>query len=237
MTKEIQIINNKSILLFNRLNKLAHKILELPEGWTFETISRCGINFLPYGGVIEKLVFANKDKKERQQILKFLYLFAVQLSKLQSDKIDEDFFNSEEGYVIFKKTLEKVRLEHRETKIQLFRNFLLKSFMKEEFAQRENIDKEYILSKIDNLDVAHFLIIKWYFDNKFITSNMVGSDYSHRKKEEFVKITKYYKEFENDLMVNGLLEDISGGRVGGGHFYIPSNICKIIYHFIKYDDI
>ena len=151
--------------------------------------------------------------------------------------MDKEFLKSSEAYIIFKNTLEKIRLEHREIKIQLFKNFILKSSLLEEFAPRENIDREYILSKIDILDVPHFEIIKWYFDNKFLESRLIGSDYSTKKEEELIKITNYYKEFENDLMVNGLLEDVSSGRLGGGHFYIPSALCKVIYEFIRYDDI
>ena len=196
------------------------------------------MNFFPYGGLIEKLIFANKDKQEVKQIKKFLYLVSIQLDKIEDKKLDKNFLNSEEAYILFKRILEKVRLESRETKIHLFKNFLLKSMLSEEFAPRNDIDKEYILSKIETLDVEQFAILKWYFDNNFLESRQLGSEYGHRKKLELAQLSRYYKEFENDLMVYGLLEDVSAGRMGSGmHYYVPSSLGKVVYNFIKYDDI
>ena len=77
-------------------------------------------------------------------------------------------------------------------------------------------------------------MIQWYFDNKFLEARQLGSEYQHKKEESFSKMTQFYKEFENDLMVNGLLEDSSGGRMGEGHYYFPSKLCKVIYNFVKY---
>lgn len=235
MSKDLLIKNNNYNQIIEKIRGLSTEIKDIPNGWDVELVIRSLMNIFPWWGLMDNLIFANRDKKEIKQIINFLYIVSNQLDKLNKEKLDKQFLESDEAYVLFKKTLEKIKLEHRETKIHLLKNFLLKSTLLEEFAPREDIDKNYILSKIDELDTPHFLIIKWYFDNKYLKSEQLGSEYATKKEKELINISKYYKEFENDLMVNGLLEDDSG-RLGGGHYYFPSDLCKVIYRFIKYDD-
>ncbi len=217
---------------------LAKETLDLRErsGMDIETIFRAGLNLIPYlGGTLEVILFSNKDKKEIAKIITFLVIVQEQLIKLDDNKLDKSYLKTDEFYFLLKRTLDLIKTETRSEKIHKIKAFLLKSMLKEEFAPRHEVDKEYILLKIEKLELSHFRILEWYFQNNFLEPTQIGSEYKDRK-EELGKITVYYKEFENDLMVNGLLEDISSGRFGGGHLYVPSALCKVIWNFIKYDD-
>lgn len=238
MTSDLQKQHPRENEIIRFLKSTLEQIKEIPAGWDVETVFRSAMNIFPWWGVVDNLLFANKDKKEQEQIVNFLWIVGCQLRKLEEEKLDKEFLKSEEAYVLFKQTLERIKFESKEEKIQMLKSFLLKSTLQETFAPRDHVEKEYILSKIIELDIPHLNILKWYFDNKFLSSAGVGSDYSQRKPKELSLISKYYKEFENDLMVAGLLEDVSAGRLGSAeHYYVPSSLGKVVFNFIKYDDV
>ena len=186
----------------------------------------------------KKLIFANKDKKEIKQIVLFLYLVYDQLSKIKKEKLDLVYLKSDEFYVLFKKTLDKIKYENKFDKIQLFRNFILKSAIKGEGSHIENNTKNYILNKLEGLTLQHFQILDWYFQNNYLNSNAIGSEYHERKNKELPNITPLWSVYENDLDSLGFLHDNSSGRLGGGGtYYYPSQIGKIFYKFIRYDDL
>lgn len=222
---------------FSEFRQLIEEIKDIPGGLDVEVAIRGLINLIPtVGGCIEKFLFANKDKREKKQILFFLYILYGQLHKIGREKIDLDYLKTDEFYVLFKRILDKVRYEHRQEKIQLFKNFLIKSSFKKEFAPTEGIDKEYMLHRLGNLNLIHFQIIEWYFKNGYTSKNL-GAEYMRRKNKGLSKFSKYHKEYENDLASIGFFESTSANIVAGGHYYMPSSLCKIFYDFIKYDDL
>lgn len=219
------------------IKKACSELKDIPQGWDIETIFRGFLSLAPCGGLIEKLLFANKDKKEIKKIIAFLYILGSQLQKIGSEKLDKEFLKSDEFYILLKTSLEKIKYQLREEKIHLFKNFLIKCSLKKEYADNHELEKTYLLNKLENIDILHFQILEWYFNNNFLNTQEIGAHYTKQKIEELSKLTKYYKEYENDLVALGFLEDVSSGRIGGGHFSIPSTLGKVFFNFIQYDDV
>jgi len=165
-------------------------------------------------------------------------LFSGQLSRIDANKIDRDYILSDEFYILFKKTLEKVRFEYQQEKIQLFKNFLIKSSLKNLSSTPLEIKKEYLLNKLETITLEHFLILEWYFKNNFMTRERLGVDFSVKKQSDLPNVTPLYEEYENDLVSLGFLHDDTAGRISPPVRYcFPSKLGKIFQEFIHYDDI
>ena len=239
--KELRIVNKDLILSNNKnLHKLFLEFIEVPAGWDIETISRSLINLIPgIGGAVETLLFANKDKKEIQKIISFLFILGKQFKKLEKNNLNIDYLKSDEYYFLLKRVLERIKYEFKYEKIQLFKNLLIKAAIIN--PDNQDLSYEYILSKIENLDVNHILIIKWYFDNSvFYKPNENYSKYANLKKIELPKITKYFIDYENDLAKDGWLESPGGAVMSDDsrtHYYYLSDIAIKIHAILKYDDV
>ena len=195
-----------------------------------ETTARILLTLFPRGGVIEKILFSNKDKREREQVANFIVDLANQFTTLKEESINLEFFKSDEYYCIFKKILEKISFEYKQEKIKMFRNFLLNCSRKD----KPKINFSYYLNKIDHLEIEHFEIIKWYYQHEFTTGG-IGSAYDNTKKEELPKISKYYVNLENDLNNIGFLSLVQVDAYQN-HRYMLSHTGKEFFEFIYYDE-
>ncbi|MCR4335804.1 MAG: hypothetical protein NUV57_04685 [archaeon] len=213
---------------------LAKEVQEIPSGWDAETGFRIVLQIIPYvGGALEKILFANKDKKEKKQLAYFIYLLAVQLEKIDKNKLDESYLESDEFYVLIKRTFEKIRFEAQQEKILLFRNFILNSALKKTNS-RVDFSKEYMLNKLDNLTLEHFQILDWYFKNNLLNAPKNNSESQKKKQTELPKISKHWEVYEIDLASAGLFSRESGARFSLNPVYWPSELGKQFYHFIQY---
>lgn len=79
---------------------------------------RLFLNIIPYvGGAIDQLVYGNKDKKELEKIKSFIKILVLRLNSVLEEKIDKNYFKSEEFYILIKKILNRIRYESREEKL------------------------------------------------------------------------------------------------------------------------
>ncbi len=196
-----------------------------------ETKIRALLALTSIGGMIDKLLFANRDKQEVKQIKDFLNDFSKQIETIGIEKCDNEFFNSKEFHFLFKNILEKVRLEYKEEKIKLFRNFLLNCLKKD----RPRIDFHYYLGKLDVLQLEHFEIIEWYYENKY-THGGFGSDYDSIKKMNLPSISENYISLENDLNALGFLSLVQVDA-NQNHRYFLSPIGEQLFEFIQHNEL
>ncbi len=91
MGNELEIADDSLNRIIKKIKIIALEIKEIPKGWDSEVIIRSLMNFFPWWGVIENLIFANKDKKEIKQIIYYLHLVGNQLNKIESEKLDKNF--------------------------------------------------------------------------------------------------------------------------------------------------
>ncbi|MFA5763886.1 MAG: hypothetical protein WC915_03660 [archaeon] len=232
----IQHLNNKNEI---QLNGLFNEIIEFGEfnSIIFNDSKKAiieTIKTIPVFGMIVGTTWQiYNDRKEKLQLCKLLLGFCEQFSKIDKNKIDYDYLKTDEFYLLFKKVLEKVRLESREDKIKLFRNFILNSTKNSE--KFKKVDKRYLLDKLDLLNLDNMKILKWYKDNNY-DHIQETYQYSH-KRTEMLKEFVFAGELENDLVVAGFLSDNSAGRLGGGKYFVLTSLGKIFYDFIQHDEI
>ncbi|NCP71969.1 hypothetical protein GW835_01065 [archaeon] len=236
--KYLKYINNFVETDFKIPNEFKNKnmfgsLKNFHKGLDPETILRGLIQLIPAGGLIEKYLFANKDKNEIKKIYYFLYCYYIQINKIIEDnknKIDQKYLKTEQFYNLFKQCIEKIRFETEISKIQLFKNFLINASI----LNNKNIDKEYILSKLDNISLNHFEIIDWYYKYNYIIITGIGSEYDQNKKKIKLKYS-YFDSYENDLATIGFLNKING--LGSVERYYLTKLGLDFYNFIKYDDL
>lgn len=203
----MKVENSKNFSLSDIKNLL---VKELPKNLKdVEAKSRGVLTVIPLvGGLLEKLLFHNRDKQEIKQLAIYILDVEKEIYRLGESKIDKDYLNTEEFYCLFKKILDKVRFQSREYKIKFFRNFLLNSIRKD----TKKINFNYILDKVDLLELEHFEVLEWYKNNGYNTPNMVGSNYDSMKHGDLGKISEFYIDLENDLSVVGFLSLIQRER-------------------------
>lgn len=145
------------------------------------------LSSLPLGGLIDKLLFHNKDKKEVKQLAIYILDIENELSKLDQSKLDKDFLKTEEFYCLFKKILEKIRFESKTNRIKYFRNFLLNSMKRD----KQKINFNYYLDKIDVLEIEHLQIMEWYINKKYDLPNRIGSKFDSDRSNELPNISDF----------------------------------------------
>ncbi|MDP1694192.1 MAG: hypothetical protein Q8L34_01505 [Candidatus Woesearchaeota archaeon] len=225
------------------VRKLVTLLKEIPKNLADdETKLRAVINAIPHvGGTIEKLLFANKDKEEIRQIIRFLEKLSEEINAIKEETIDKTFLDSFEFYCIFKKVLELVRFEFAEAKLKLFRNVLLNSITR----PKPKTSIRYILNKLESLDVGHFEILKWYKDNNYITPQTIGADYDvialHSVRKDYDlnilkdQMSEYYPSFKKDLDAVGFL-DTAPAMDGHKRYFITQLGIELI-EFVYRDNI
>jgi len=193
-----------------------------------ENKTRMLLSIFPF---LDRLLFNNRDKEELSKIWTFLEDLGNQLKNVEDGKIDNEFLQTPEFYYLLKGILEKLRFEFKQEKIKLFRNFLLNSLITD---KNKKIDVYYFLNKINNLDLEHFQIIDWYYNNKYTSSNRIGSEYDSKKLDELSKISRYYASLEVDLQNTGFLRLIM--VEAENNRYVLNHLGQQFFEFIKYDE-
>ncbi len=200
-----------------------------PRDW--EQGFRLILNLAPAGGVIEKVLFGNKDKKEIEKIKFFLILLGQGYQKVDEEKLDKDFLKSDDFYILFKKCLDRIKYEFRKEKLLLYRNFLINSSLKK---YNLKVDKNYLLKKLDIIEVEHFKILKYYLDNNYNRISSVGAPYDNRGKD-LKEITRHFEIYEKDLENFGFLRLV---QVGDNiNRFILNGLGQEFLQFINYNEI
>ena len=220
----------KGISTNNELvSKIIESIKDLPKNITAENFIRVILLATPTGNLIDLLIFQNKDKKEIEQIKKLLNNLSLRYNDLNNEKLDEDYIMSEEFYIVFKRILERVKFEHRDEKICLYGSFLFNCTIKSQIG----VNKDYLLKKLDLIEIEHFKIMKFYLENNFNRPSAVGSDYDNNKKIFQKTINSYYHVYETDLVNFGFLIEIDNPN--STKRYYLSDLGIEFLNFIKYE--
>jgi hypothetical protein len=169
-----------------------------------------------------------------EKIRTFLKSIYDQLEKIEDSKIDKDYINTDEYKYIISEIVSKIKYEYRFEKVKLFKNIIIKSSL----IETKEINKTYILDKLDLITPIHFEILSWYIENKELKSDNDDSEYIIHKHKDLPPITPLYSSYENDLLTIGLLKNDNFGRVASKYtFYKISDLGTIFYYFIKFDDL
>ncbi len=225
MSNTSNIIKNEAKPIFDLIKKIPSQSLDVEQG------IRILLNLAPVGGAIEKLIFANKDKKEIEQIKFMLSLLGLAYKEIDATKLDKEYMASDDFYCLFKKLFEKMRFENRKEKLMLYKNFLVNSTLKNIGL---GIDKNYLLNKLDVIELEHFRIMKYYFDKKYTRPQAVGSD-ADRRGEDLVSISPHFETYETDLVNFGFFKIIQVNT--GENRYILQKLGVDFITFVDYSEI
>jgi hypothetical protein len=160
-----------------------------------------------------------------------LELLGVAYNELDESKLDKEFLNSDDFYILFKKTFDKMRFESREEKILMYKNFLVNSSLK---SSNLAISKSYLFSKVDVIELEHFKIMKYYLDHGYTRVGSVGSEYDRRGKD-LKEIIPNFEVYETDLENFGFLKIIQVS--GGENRYMLNELGIAFLEFINYKEI
>ncbi len=205
------------------------RILDIPKNFSdTENKTRMIVSLVPF---LEKALFFNKDREEIEKIWNYVYDLKYQMDKLHKEKINYEFMKTEEFYNLLKKVVQQIKLEYKDEKIKLFRNFILNSIR----TDKTKIDFHYFLNKIINLELEHFEILEWYLKNDFVRSRSIGSEYDQKKIDELSQISKYYGALEIDLNNHGFLSLIQVEP--NSKRYLLTRLGQEFLSFIWYDEV
>ena len=210
--------------IFTLVKKVPQQSLDVEQG------IRILLNLAPVGGAIEKLIFGNKDKKEIEQIKEILWFLGIAYQKVNHEKLNKEFLHSDEFYVLFKRIFEKMKFESRTEKLMLYRNFLLSSSLKN---SNFKIDKNYLLNKLDVLEVEHFRIMQYYLEKGYIRVGAVGS-VADRRGMDLEKISPHFEIYETDLVNFGFFKLIQVDA--GKNRYMLQPLGIDFLKFVNYSD-
>lgn len=146
----------------DRLYKsVIRKADELFEEAEQEDIVHGLLSLLPGGGFLDSVLFRRIRKSARKRIEEFHVLFAEQLAKLDEEKMDKDFLESDEFDVLVMKVVAKTIWEHSDEKRAFLRAILLNS-VTYDFSQ--NYLKERMIELVSDLSPAHVKILAAFSD-------------------------------------------------------------------------
>ena len=74
------------------------------------------LSLLPAGGFLDSILFRRIRKRARRRLEEFHLRFAEQLSRLDEQKVDKDFLNSDEFDILVMKVVARTVWEHSDDK-------------------------------------------------------------------------------------------------------------------------
>ena len=208
MKKEIK--KKQSLLpkkMSDSLDKISSKYEEM-----FEI--RALIQSIPWvGATFDTTLAAEGTRLKRRKLEEFLVELKETMGKISEEKIDKEFLNSEEFYVLFLTILERIMKTYEREKIILFRNIFINSI---KVQNADTYYKEGFINIVTNLSVLHVQILKYYFEreeifkkerrnapNSFTSQSAVMRKFNIKESQ--------FEGFCNDLLRDGLLYDAGIG--------------------------
>ncbi len=184
--------------------------------------TRIFLNMLPWiGGALGQLVYGNKDKRELEKIKSFISMLVLNLNNVLEEKIDKEYFKSEEFYILIKKVLNRIKYESREEKLMMFSSFLIKCAFKDVDLK---INKEYLLDKLELVQLEHFKIMQYYLDKGYTRVGSLGCIYDSRGGD-LSQIAEHFDVYETDLVNFGFFQITqTGGGNKNRYMLIPLGI-------------
>lgn len=215
------------------LDKVEKPIVAFSERYCKNVDLRQLIKNLPLiGGSLDSLLAYKGSKIIQERMDLFFEQTTEALNRLGKDKIDKDFFESEEGFYVFQKICEQVIRTKEKEKVIYFRNIFINST---KAGKSKVYYKERFINIVADLSVLHMEILEYYLQREeaFKKENRKGADAFtslHSVSQRF-EITKSQAEaFCNDLLRYSLLYDDAIGKYGykRGKFRIADNAIDFV---------
>lgn len=178
---------------------------------------RALIQLIPHiGGALDVMLSSKSIEYQRTRLEEFMRQTKEALERLDGEKIDKDFLESEEFEHLFIAAVNAVIRSYEREKITLFRNIFVNSIL---LGNSEEYYKEKHLDVIADLSATHIEILKRIYER--------AQYFTEEDKEaarDYVSVKQLHEVFQGlsesqiealclDLMRYGLLYDWFAGRL------------------------
>lgn len=223
-----------NIKLFNKkihfLEKIEKPAVNYSEKYCENIDLRTVIRNLPGIGQALDDLFAYKGSKIlKKRINLFFKKTHEKLKKIDEEKIDKEYLESEEFFYIFQRILRQVSLSEEKEKVELFRNIFIKSI---KIDGASVYYKERFVNMLADLSIIHIEILKYYYEREkvFLTEHRGSAQCFTSFSAIVQKLNSLLSEFQvetfcKDLMRYNLVSDIAIGKYDyqEGHYRITAN--------------
>lgn len=215
------------------LDKVERPIVAFSERYCKNIDLRTAIKTIPLIGARLDDLFAYKGSKIIQERIDLFFEETnKELKKLTEENIDKTFFDSDEGFYVFRKICEEVTRAKEKEKVIYFRNIFVNSIKIEKSDMHY---KERFINIVADLSVLHVEILRYYFEREEVFKEESRKGADAFTSLEFVSqrfgLAKSQAEaFCNDLLRYNLLYDDAIGKYGykRGWFRIADNAVDFI---------
>ena len=199
------------------LDKIDKPINDFSERYCKSIDTRTAIKSLPaIGSLLDNLLAYKGSKIIQERTNLFFKETQETLRNLGYDKIDDHFFDGEEGFYVFNKILEQVVRCKEKQKIRYFRNIFINSIT---LGKSDYYYKERFIDMVADLSAKHLEVLRFYYESEPIF-NAEGSASAGRY---FLTIDEVAAKFSmssaqagafcNDLLRHNLIYDFAIGRM------------------------
>ncbi len=189
-----------------------------------------GLNFT-IGSIFNPSIFGSLVKFQIDNFSIFKKeVLEIKEENKQEIKLDIQRELAKENSLLIKKILEKVFEELEEEKIKIYARIFYESAI--DGNKDIILHLDYIFEFLKNLRKEHFLILKWYYVNKWVEPDRIGSAFDNQRKLELPRISKEFVVLESDLFIKGLLHAVQIDPYQNNRFCLSSRGLEI-YNLLK----
>lgn len=224
---------------------IGDKLLEVSKAYNKQIIIRAGICAIPYvGGSLDILLSSKGQKIVSNRIENFIKEIQAEISSLKVDQINNDYFESEEGFDLIIAAFNSAVRTRQKVKLNLFAQVIRSVITKDkEFDEDE---PELFLKLIEELTVKEFRVAMLLYALRETLKDDPENESLINKQNDMTNdaliLSQQNPEFEYEELVSilvrlertGLVKEMVGSFIGyGGGKYLVNQLFIRFVHFLK----
>jgi len=227
------------------MEEIKSKLIKASEIYGNQTIIRAGINAIPFvGGTIDVLLSSYGNNFVIKRLESFISELQNQFEQLDNKKIDQSFFETEEGFDLIVKSFSSASRTRQKEKLRLYAKIIKGAITVGK--EYEEDEPELYLKIVEELSLKELMVAQYLYQLKEIERKNPEDNNINSAQAEMTNDAKWlsakYPEFREDELVSifvrlektGLIKELVGSYLGyTGGKYLISPLFKKFYDFIE----